>query len=273
MLGDRTLTAGQRTPKGGQIVFRDETAGQLRGHLRGRGLRRAPGRSESAPAPRAKIAEILEPRRTRRPPPTSRSCGRLASSGSSRERRSPTDFLVGEDIDAVSGATCRPRRASPTAVRNAMHVAATAHFKLKPTWKQPVWSNSVANEIGLVGVFALAFLVTYAKGPVAKWGRLAMPDRGAGLRWDLHELVALDRSARRHRDGLHPGSSGSTALWWIMMAGVLGGVRGASGQEHLLRPGLSLPVRGAGPEQDQRHQSGRQARACRSRRRVRSSGG
>ena len=59
---------------------------------------------------------------------------------------------------AVSGVTIF----SPgftTAVRNAMRIAATEHFKLKPTWKQPTW-NFGANEIGLIAVFAMAFFVS-----------------------------------------------------------------------------------------------------------------
>nr|MDJ0829257.1 4Fe-4S binding protein [Desulfobacterales bacterium] len=94
------------------------------------------------------------------------------------------------------------------------------HFKLKPTWKQPAWNFGV-KEIGLIAVFALAFIVAFAKGQPAKWGRKAMP---------FVSLVFV---------GIYTNSSVSIGqlsgivlgyipdfrehtLWWIMMIGVLG---------------------------------------------------
>ena len=131
------------------------------------------------------------------------------------------DFLLDEDIDGVSGATVSARGFT-TAVREAMHVAAVAHFKLEPTWKQAEWIFGL-NEIGLIAVFALAFLVSYVRGPVAKYGKFVMP------------VVALAFV------GVYTNSSVSIAqlagillgyipdfrdhlLWWIMMAGVFGSV-------------------------------------------------
>lgn len=66
------------------------------------------------------------------------------------------DFLVGEDIDAVSGATVSTRAAA-MAVRNGAHIAATEYFKLKPTWKQVPWNLGLGETlIGLM--FLLAFV-------------------------------------------------------------------------------------------------------------------
>ena len=66
------------------------------------------------------------------------------------------DFLVDEDIDAVSGATISTRAAT-MAVRNGAHIAATEYFKLKPTWKQVPW-NLGLGEILIVLMFVLAFV-------------------------------------------------------------------------------------------------------------------
>ena len=131
------------------------------------------------------------------------------------------DFMLGEDIDAVSGATITSLGYA-NAVGDAMHVAATEHFKLKPTWKQEGWTFGV-NEMGLIGVFALAFLVSYAKGRLARWGRLVMP------------VVALGFVGIHTNSSLSIGQLGGILLgyipdfkthlmWWIMMIGALGSV-------------------------------------------------
>jgi len=66
------------------------------------------------------------------------------------------DFLVGEDIDVISGATVSTRAAT-MAVRNGAHIAATEYFKLKPTWKQVPWSLGLG-EILIGLMFILAFV-------------------------------------------------------------------------------------------------------------------
>lgn len=66
------------------------------------------------------------------------------------------DFLVDEDIDAVSGATISTRAAT-MAVRNGAHLAATEYFKLKPIWKQVPW-NFGLGEILIILMFILAFV-------------------------------------------------------------------------------------------------------------------
>jgi hypothetical protein len=66
------------------------------------------------------------------------------------------DFLVGQDIDAVSGATISTRAAT-MAIRDGAHIAATDYFKLKPTWKQVPW-NFGLGEILILLMFILAFV-------------------------------------------------------------------------------------------------------------------
>ena len=131
------------------------------------------------------------------------------------------DYLLGVDINAVSGATVSSQ-AFTTAVRNAMHIAATEHFKLQPTWQQPAWRFGV-KEIGLIAVFALAFLVAYAQGPVAKWGRMAMPLVALGF-VGIYTNASLSIGQLAGMVlGYIPDFQAHT-LWWIMMFGALGSV-------------------------------------------------
>ncbi len=131
------------------------------------------------------------------------------------------DFLLDEDIDAVSGATVSSR-AFTVAVREAMHIAATEHFKLSPTWKQAEWTFGL-NEIGLIAVFALAFLVSYVRGPVAKYGKFAMPVVAlAFVGIYTNSSVSISQIA-----GIVLGyipDPKQHLLWWIMMAGMIGSV-------------------------------------------------
>ena len=131
------------------------------------------------------------------------------------------NFLLDDDIDAVSGATVSSR-AFTEAVRNAMHVAATEHFKLTPTWKKTEWQFG-PNELGLIGIFALAFLVSYAKGTLAKYGRLLMPVVSlAFVGVYTNSSVSIGQIA-----GIVMGyvpDFKQNMLWWIMMAGMIGSV-------------------------------------------------
>ena len=131
------------------------------------------------------------------------------------------NFLLDDDIDAVSGATVSSR-AFTVAVREAMHIAATEHFKLSPTWKQADWIFGL-KEVGLIAVFALAFFVSYVRGPVAKYGKYAMPVVAllfVGIY--TNSSVSISQIA-----GIVMGyvpDPKQHMLWWIMMAGMIGSV-------------------------------------------------
>ncbi len=218
LLPDHNLTRVTEA-EGGQIVFRDETEGNyvVISEAEGYGGPLVIGIRASA---EGKIAEILNLRNKETPAYFEKLKKRFFFRQFGGKTVS-ADFLLGEDIDAVSGATISSQGFT-TAVRNAMHIAATEHFKLQPTWKQPPWNFGV-NEIGLIGVFALAFFVSYAKGRLARYGRLAMP------------LVALAFVGIYTNASLSIGQLAGIvlgyipdfkehALWWIMMAGVIGSV-------------------------------------------------
>ena len=216
LLADHKLTRVEEA-EGGQIVFRDETKDSyvIISEAEGYGGPLIIGIRADA---EGTVAEILNLRNTETPAYFEKLKKNQFFRQFGRKKVS-ADFLVGGDINAVSGATISSQGFT-TAVRNAMHIAATEHFKLKPTWKQPAWNFGV-KEIGLIAVFALAFIVAFAKGQPAKWGRRAMP---------FVSLVFV---------GLYTNSSVSIGqlsgivmgyipdfrehtLWWIMMIGVLG---------------------------------------------------
>ena len=201
--------------EGGQVVFRDDTQGNyvVISEGDGYGGPLVVGIRASA---EGQIAEILD-LENRETPAYFEKLLKARFFRQFARKTVSDDFLVGVDIDAVSGATVSSE-AFTTAVRNAMHIAATEHFGLKPTWQQPALELGV-QEFGLVGVFALAFLVSYAKGPLAKWGRMAMP------------FVALGFVGIYTNSSLSVGQIGGVVLgfippfrdhplWWIMMAGV-----------------------------------------------------
>jgi Na+-translocating ferredoxin:NAD+ oxidoreductase RnfG subunit len=218
LLVDHKLTRVTEA-EGGQIVFRDETEGNyvVISEAEGWGGPLIIGIRASA---EGKITEILNLRNKETPAYFEK----LKKNRFFRQfagKKVSADFLLGEDINAVSGATISCQGFT-TAVRNAMHIAATEHFKLKPTWKQPVWNIGV-KEIGLMAVFALAFFVSYAKGRPARWGRLAMP-------WVALGYVGIYTNSSLSIGqlsgivlGYIPDFQEHT-LWWIMVIGALGSV-------------------------------------------------
>ncbi len=217
-LSGHTLTRVTEA-EGGQIVFRDETEGNyvILSEAEGYGGPLVVGIRASG---EGKIAEILSLENKETPAYFEK----VRKSRFFRQFAGKTvsdDFLLGGDIDAVSGATISSQGFT-AAVRNAMHVAATEHFKLKPTWKQPALKFGTG-EIALIAVFALAFLVAYARGPLARWGRLAIPFASlAVVGIYTNSSVSIGQMA-----GIVLGyvpDFQSHALWWIMMAGMLGSV-------------------------------------------------
>jgi len=216
LLADHKLTRVTEA-EGGQIVFHDQTKDSyvVISEAEGWGGPLIIGIRASA---EGKIAEILNLRNYETPAYFEK----LKRNQFFRQfagKKVSADFLLEADINAVSGATVSSRGFT-TAVREAMHIAATEHFKLKPTWKQPAW-NFGLKEIGLMAVFALAFFVSYARGPFARWGRLAMP-------WVALAFVGIYTNSSLSIGQLSAIVLGyipdfrAHPLWWIMLIGVLG---------------------------------------------------
>ena len=74
------------------------------------------------------------------------------------------DFLTGEDVDIVSGATISTMAATQ-AIRHAAHIAASKYFKLESKWKKEPWRLGIGEVLILI-LFLLAFFPqVYQKKP------------------------------------------------------------------------------------------------------------
>ncbi len=131
------------------------------------------------------------------------------------------NFIVDEDIDAVSGATVSSRGFT-TAIREAVHLGAVNHLKLEPTWQQPAWILG-AEEAVLVLLFVLAFIAGYRKGKFAKTAKLIVMV-GTLVFVGFYANVSLSLA---NIAGIFMGyipSPQQHPMWWIMMIGVLGSI-------------------------------------------------
>ena len=131
------------------------------------------------------------------------------------------NFIVDDDIDAVSGATVSSRGFT-TAVREAVHLGAVNHLQLEPTWKQPGWSIGIEEAV-LVLLFILAFIAGYHKGKFAKTAKLIVMV-GTLVFVGFYANVSLSLA---NIAGIFMGyipSPQQHPMWWIMMIGVLGSI-------------------------------------------------
>lgn len=136
--------------------------------------------------------------------------------------KSVTDnFIIGDDIDAVSGATVTSEGFT-TAVREAVHLGAAQHLKLPVTWQEPDWHIG-NNEFILIALFALAFFGVYRRDKLAKYVRyLVMVGSLVFVGFYANASLNLGNIA-----GVFMGyipSPKQHPMWWIMMAGALGSV-------------------------------------------------
>ena len=130
-------------------------------------------------------------------------------------------FIVGDDVDAVSGATVSSVGFT-AAVREAVHLGAVQHLGLAPTWQEPGW-NVGLNEAILVALFGLAFFAAYRRGKAAKYARyVIMAGALVFVGFYANASVSLANLAGIVMGYIPPPSQ--HPLWWIMMVGVLGSV-------------------------------------------------
>jgi Na+-translocating ferredoxin:NAD+ oxidoreductase RnfG subunit len=131
------------------------------------------------------------------------------------------NFIVDDDIDAVSGATVSARGLT-AAIRGAVHLGAVNHLKLQQTWQQPGWVFG-RDEAVLILLFVLAFIAGYRKDKVGKYAGLAvtagalvfigfMANASLSLANIAGVFMGYIPSPRQH------------PMWWIMMIGVLGSI-------------------------------------------------
>lgn len=131
------------------------------------------------------------------------------------------NFIIGDDIDAVSGATVTSEGFT-AAVREAVHLGAVQHLRLPRTWQETEWHLG-ANELILVVLFLLAFYGVYQRGTLAKYARtIVMIGTLLFVGFYANASLSLGNIA-----GIFMGyipSPKQHTMWWIMMVGALGSV-------------------------------------------------
>jgi Na+-translocating ferredoxin:NAD+ oxidoreductase RnfG subunit len=131
------------------------------------------------------------------------------------------DFLLGQDIDAVSGATVSSQGFT-AAVREAVHLGAVQHLGLEPTWQQLNWELG-SEELVLTALFALAIFGAYRRDKIGKYVRYAVM-AGALVFVGFYYNAALSLGQLAGIAMGYIPSPKQHPLWWIMMIGALGTV-------------------------------------------------
>ncbi len=128
------------------------------------------------------------------------------------------DFIVGVDIDAVSGATVTTMAATE-AVRKGAHMAAVEKFKMEPKWKKATWKFGL-DEILILFIFALAFVPTvYQKKP---WKHIYLAATIGIVGFYLNAAISVG-SLSGLLMGYIPGIM-DHLIWWILVVGTVLGI-------------------------------------------------
>lgn len=128
------------------------------------------------------------------------------------------NFLLGTDVDAVSGATVTSE-AFAQAVRDAVHQGATQQLGLSKTWQDPTWRLTWEVFL-LVALFALALFRAYHRGAFAKRTRVVvMAGSLLFVGFYTNASVSLGQLA-----GIVMGyvpNPQQHPLWWVMILGTI----------------------------------------------------
>jgi Na+-translocating ferredoxin:NAD+ oxidoreductase RnfG subunit len=125
------------------------------------------------------------------------------------------DFIVGVDIDAVSGATVTTMAATE-AVRKGAHLAAIEKFKMEPKWKKAPWKFGL-DEILILVIFALAFVpAVYQKKP---WKHIYLAASIGIVGFYLNASISVG-SFSGLLMGYIPGIT-DHLIWWILVVGTV----------------------------------------------------
>jgi|GEM_PF-450277 len=123
------------------------------------------------------------------------------------------DFIVGRDVDAVSGATVSTR-AGTMAIRSGAHIAATQYFKLKPTWQKVPWNLGVG-EILIALIFILAFVPSiHQKAP---WKQLYMLGSLTIVGFYMNASISVSSLANLAQGYIPP--LREHIVWWVLVFG------------------------------------------------------
>jgi len=128
------------------------------------------------------------------------------------------DFIVGVDINVVSGATVTTMAAAE-AIRNGAHLAAVEKFKLDPKWKRVPWKIGL-DEILILAIFVLAFVPKiYKEKP---WKYIYMVATIVIVGFYLNAAISVGNIAGLAL-GYIPGIK-DHLIWWILVVGTVLGV-------------------------------------------------
>jgi hypothetical protein len=128
------------------------------------------------------------------------------------------DFIVGVDINAVSGATVTTMAAAE-AVRKGAHLAAIEKFKMEPKWKKAPWKFGL-DEILILVIFALAFIpAVYQKKP---WKYIYLSATIGIVGFYLNAAISVG-SLSGLLMGYIPGIT-DHLIWWILVVGTVLGI-------------------------------------------------
>jgi hypothetical protein len=125
------------------------------------------------------------------------------------------NFVVGDDIDAVSGATVTTMAATQ-AVRNGAHIAALQYFKLEPTWTSVPWKFGLG-EILIIVLFGLAFVPVVSQNK--PWKYVYMAACVAIVGFYLNASISVG-SLSGMLMGFVPGISEHLG-WWVLVIGTV----------------------------------------------------
>lgn len=131
------------------------------------------------------------------------------------------NFIVGDDVDAVSGATVTSEGIT-AAIREAVHLGAAQHLNLEPTWQELDWRFGI-NELILVLLFALAYVGAYRRDKIGKYARQIVMV-GALLFVGFYANASINLGNLASIVMGYIPSFSQHPLWWIMMIGVFGSV-------------------------------------------------
>jgi hypothetical protein len=125
------------------------------------------------------------------------------------------DFIVGVDINAVSGATVTTMAAAE-AIRKGAHLAAVEKFKLDPNWKKVPWKFGL-DEILILAIFVMAFIPKiYKEKP---WKYIYMAATIAVVGFYLNAAISVGNIGGLAM-GYIPGIK-DHLIWWILVVGTV----------------------------------------------------
>ena len=125
------------------------------------------------------------------------------------------DFIVGVDINSVSGATVTTMAAAE-AVRKGAHLTAVEKFKMEPKWKKAPWKFGI-DEMLILVMFALAFVpAVYQKKP---WKHIYLAATIGIVGFYLNAAISVG-SFSGLLMGYIPGIT-DHLIWWILVVGTV----------------------------------------------------